>query len=101
MAYFSQLPVPSHLPLVPQDAAPLSWQAPRGSTLSAATIKQWPGEVASAQYEQVPVQALSQQTPSTQNPEAHSVEPPQVKPSGFGPQVPFWQMVPVSQSLSV
>jgi hypothetical protein len=38
------------LPFVPHEAAPLSWQTPRGSGLSAATVMQKPGEVGRAQY---------------------------------------------------
>jgi hypothetical protein len=55
--------------------------------LSAATFKQKPGEVGSAQYWQVPLQALSQQTPSTQKLLAHSPAPWQLAPIGLGPQV--------------
>ena len=76
-------------------------QTPRGSVLPAATVKQWPGEVARLQLRHAPVQAFSQQTPSTHCPVAHSLPPAQVNPSGFGPQVPATQAVPVSQSLSV
>ncbi len=100
-AYRSQLPVPSHLPFVPHAAAPLSLHSPRGSTLSAATVRQRPGEPGNAQEWQVPVQAVSQHTPSTQNPEAHSAAPPHGNPGGFGPQVLFWQIAPSSQSVSV
>jgi hypothetical protein len=87
------------LPFVPQLDGPWSLQRPRGSGLSAATITQCPGEAASAQVLQVPVQAFSQHTPSTQKPDAHSPAPPHVKPSGLGPQVLLaWQTAPSSQS---
>jgi hypothetical protein len=49
----------------------------------------------------VPVQAVSQHTPSTQKPDAHSAVVVQGKPGGLGPQVLFWQMAPSSQSWSV
>jgi len=44
--------------------------------------------VARAHDWQVPVQALAQQTPCWQKPEAHSVAPPQVAPLPLRPQVP-------------
>jgi hypothetical protein len=44
-----------------------------------------------AQKEHLPVQALSQQTPSTQKPEAHSVPVLQSWPGPFGPQLPATQ----------
>jgi hypothetical protein len=63
---------------------------------------QKPGEVGSAQYWQVPLQAVSQQTPSTQKLLAHSPEAWQLAPIGFGPQVmPGRQAVPSSQSSTV
>src|SRR6185437_5296327 len=60
-----------------------------------------PGDEASAQLRQAPVQALSQQTPSTQNPERHSPAAAQVWPFSLGPQLPFTQARPVSQSAFV
>jgi hypothetical protein len=87
--------------LVPQDAAPLFEQTPRGSVFPAAMVRQWPGEVGRLQLWQAPVQALSQQTPSTHWFDLHSLLPAQAKPIGLGPQVLFTQAVPVSQSLSV
>ena len=72
LAYSWQAPAPSHLPLVPQLAAPLSWQVLRGSEFPAATIVHLPIDPASAQLRQPPVQALSQQTPSTHCPDLHS-----------------------------
>jgi hypothetical protein len=64
---------------------------------------QKPGEVGSAQYWQVPLQALWQQTPSTQKLLEHSLAARQLAPIGFGPQVivplvPGRQAVPTSQS---
>jgi hypothetical protein len=47
------------------------------------------------------VQALSQQTPSTQWFDAHSVASRQAWPFCLGPQVLFTQAMPVSQSRSV
>ncbi len=62
---------------------------------------QVPGAVDSAQLRQLPVQAESQQTPSTQKPLAHSPAPPHDCPFGFRPQLPFWQDWPATQSASV
>ena len=58
------------------------------------------GEDVTAQLRQPPVQALSQQTPSTHWPDLHSLALLQVCPSCLGPQVPFTQAIPVSQSVS-
>jgi hypothetical protein len=54
------------LPFFPHDDAFSSTQTPRGSALPAAIATQRPGEPGSAQLRQAPVQALSQQIPSTQ-----------------------------------
>jgi hypothetical protein len=69
--------------------------------VSAATVEQVPGEVGSAQDWQVPVQAVVQQTPSTQKLLAHSLGAAHWAPGGFGPQVLLMQAVPVSQSATV
>jgi hypothetical protein len=100
-AYFWQPPLPSHLPLVPQLAAFWSVQMLRTSGLPAATATHLPGIIGSAQVRQAPVQALSQQTPSTQWLEAHSLASVQVWPFCLGPQVLLTQAIPVSQSRSV
>ena len=71
--YFWQPPAPSHLPLVEQAAGVMSWQTPRGSALPAGIAVHLPGADASEQLRQAPVQAMSQQTPSTQWVERHSV----------------------------
>jgi hypothetical protein len=100
-AYFWQAPLPSHLPLVPQEATPMSVHMRRGSLLPPGVMVQVPGAEARAQLRQAPVQALLQQTPSTQKPERHSPAPPQVWPGSLGPQLPFTQARPVSQSALV
>jgi hypothetical protein len=64
--YVWQLPLPSHLPFLPHDDGFSSTQTARGSALPAAMATQRPGVPGSAQLRQAPVQALSQQTPSTQ-----------------------------------
>jgi hypothetical protein len=98
--YFWQPPAPSHLPLVEQAAAVMSWQTVRGSALPAAIDVHLPGAEESEQLRQAPVQAVSQQTPSTQWVERHSVLAPQGAPFGLGPQRPFTHAWPESQSLS-
>jgi hypothetical protein len=62
---------------------------------------QVPSEVDSAQLRQEPVQAESQQTPSTQKLEAHSVPPEQGCPFDLGPQLPLTQVWPLTQSASL
>ena len=52
-----------------------------------------------AQLTQGPVQAMLQQRPSAQKPEAHCGPALQRAPSGFGPQLPFTHFDP-TQSLS-
>ena len=73
IAYRRQAPAPSQRPSVPQAAAPWSTQMRRGSGVPMATGMHRPGAEASAQLRQGPVQALSQQTPSTHCWLAHSV----------------------------
>jgi hypothetical protein len=41
-----------------------------------------------------PVQAMLQQTPSAQNPDAHCDPPLQTAPGGFGPQLPLTHFEP-------
>jgi hypothetical protein len=62
---------------------------------------QVPTALATAQLRQAEVQALSQQTPSTQKPLPHSAAAAQGWPFGLGPQLPFWQDWPVTQSASL
>jgi hypothetical protein len=70
--YFSQAPVPSHTPSVPQLFTPWSSQSLWGSVPSSAGM-QVPTVPVEAQVTQVPVQALLQQTLSAQNPDWQSV----------------------------
>ena len=58
----------------------------------AATEAQVPTVPVSAHERQIPTQAVAQQTPCSQNPELHSVAPPQVAPIGFLPQLPEMQV---------
>jgi hypothetical protein len=64
----------------------------------AATDEQVPGVAASAHDRQVPVQAVPQQTPCSQNVELHSAAAAQVAPIGFLPQLPVMQVFGVVQS---
>jgi hypothetical protein len=98
--YFWQPPAPSHFPFVEQAAAVMSWHTPRGSTLPAAVEVHLPGVDASEQLRQAPVQTVSQQTPSTQWVERHSVPIEHGWPFCFGPHSPLTQAWPVSQSAS-
>jgi hypothetical protein len=74
---------------------------PRGSTAPAPTLVQRPRALGEAQYTQLPVQAFSQQTPSTQNLDRHSLAAAQRAPLGFRPQLPFTQVLPGAHSASV
>ena len=73
----------------------------RGSPAPAATGWQVPGAEASAQLRQAPWQASAQQTPSTQKPLPHSWAALQLWPFDLGPQLPFTQLCPLAQSVSV
>jgi hypothetical protein len=90
--YFWQAPAPSQRPSVPQLLAPWSLHLPRGSTALARVGVQVPRAAALAQYWQSPVQAVLQQTPSTQKPLMQSVAAAQVWPLPFLPQLPPWQV---------
>jgi hypothetical protein len=94
-----QPPAPSHLPVRPQVlAASAAHALVRGSALAA---KFWhepvlPGTLHARQGP--PHEATSQQTPSTQLPELHSVPLPQVAPRGLLPHEPPLHEVPAAQS---
>jgi hypothetical protein len=93
--------VPSQVPSVPQEDACWSTQTPCGSTAPRDTGEQVPSELDRAQLRQLPVQAVAQQTPSAQKPLAHSPPAAQGWPSAFGPQLPFTQVCPSTQSASL
>ena len=84
-AYFWQLPA-SHLPSVPQDAAPWSVQAPTGSDPPLGTSTHVPIDPGIAHDLQLPLHAVAQQTPCAQVPEPHSGPPAQNAPIGLRPQ---------------
>src|SRR5689334_16107454 len=71
-SYSRQAPLPSHLPSVPQLAAPWSEHRFITSVAPAATLLHTPFELPSAHDLQTPEQADSQQTPCSQKLERHS-----------------------------
>jgi len=60
--YFRQAPLPSHLPSLPQVAAPSTWHLRLGSPAPAATDVQVPRVAVSVQDTHAPSQAVSQHT---------------------------------------
>ena len=93
------MPLPSHIPSVPQVATPASVQAASGS-VPAAMFVQVPSVPVSAHEAQVPEQLDAQQTPCWQRPEAQAVPTVQAWPSGASVQVPALQMLGAVQSVS-
>jgi hypothetical protein len=100
-AYLLQPPAPSQRPLVPQEAAPWSWQTPRLSTTPCVSGVHVPRDEASEQLRQAPSQAVLQQTPSVQKPDAHSVPFTHVPPGFLRPQLFLTHAMPATQSASV
>jgi len=84
-AYRWQAPA-SHFPSVPQLAEPWSVHELAGSGAPTGTLEQMPMELESAHDLQAPAQAVAQQTPCVQLPEAHSVRSEQNAPFVFLPQ---------------
>src|SRR5262249_7983318 len=99
--YFWQPPEPSHLPLVPQVETSWVAQVLCGSEAPAATAVHLPSVWGSAHDLQPALQAELQQTPSAQKPVAHSVPAAHGCPVCLGPQLPFTQAWPGSQSESL
>jgi hypothetical protein len=69
--------------------------------MPAGTGEQLPSADGSAQLRQLPPHAVLQQMPSMQKPLAHSPPVMQAWPFGLGPQLPFWQDWPATQSASL
>jgi hypothetical protein len=92
--------LPSQNPVVSQVAGPAFWQVLVGSGSPLATGAHVPGVAASAHDRHVPVQAVRQQTPCAQKPEAHSAPSAQVAPGDFRPHDPFVHTAGVAQSAS-
>jgi hypothetical protein len=88
-AYLRQDGPPLQAPSVPQLAAPWSLHVPDGSAAPAGTGTHRPSVPGCAHETQAPVQAVEQQTPCWQFPEAHSLAWAQVWPVGFWPHDPF------------
>jgi hypothetical protein len=70
----------------------VSPRAARWSIAPALTGTQRPRESGLAQNVHLPAQAFSQQTPSTQNPDAHWSPLVQSRPLPLAPQLPFTQV---------
>jgi hypothetical protein len=102
--YFWHPPAPSHLPLVPQLAAPWSVQNVAGACVPGATGEHIPGDPATLQAWH-PAQLLDpQQTPSTHAPLMHWLPVVHARPLAFSAQlllVPVpWQVNGDTQSVS-
>jgi hypothetical protein len=94
--------LPSQKPSVLHEAAPMSIHVFFGSAAPLATFVHVPIEPSSAHDLQRSVQALPQQTPSTQNPDEHSLlSLAHGSPFGFRPQVPLMQTAGAAQSPSL
>ena len=89
------------MPFVLHVVCAIAVQTPRESTVPAAIGVQRPSDADSEQLRHAPVQAWSQQTPSTQWFFWHSLDAVHGWPSILGPQVPLTQAMPVSQSAFV
>jgi hypothetical protein len=98
--YERQAPAPSQVPSLPQVIAPSSAHWFSGSVPLAASMH-CPSLPAIAHDLQVPAQAVVQQTPCAQIADAHSVPAVHEAPGGFGPQLPFTQAAPATQSAAV
>jgi hypothetical protein len=99
-AYLAHPPIPSQAPVWPQVAGALVEQIPWGSESFTAIGQQVPIRPLWAQLTQAPVQATLQQNPSAQKFEAHCELAVQTAPIGFGPQLPFAHLTPLTQSVS-
>jgi hypothetical protein len=73
---------------------------PVGSGSPLATGVQVPAVAVRAHDRQVPVQAVRQQTPCAQKPEAHSAPSAHVAPGDFSPHEPLVHTAGVAQSAS-
>jgi hypothetical protein len=102
LSYFRHAPAPSQKPSLPQLFLSLSVQSSSGS-VPALTGRQRPSSLsflALLQAWHPPAQALSQQTPSTQNPEVHSAPSWQAPPPLFWvAQLPPLQKFPGAQAM--
>jgi hypothetical protein len=89
-------------PQVPPQAVPSVVQAARVPRGAPVTVLQVPALPTSLQALHCPVQAVLQQTPSTQKPEAQPLLALQLAPAAcFGVQVAPWQKLPVAHWASL
>ena len=86
--YRAQPPTPSHLPLVPQLAAPLSWQTPFGSATPGSIGQHIPSREGNTQETHGPWQATLQQTLLAQKPDQQSALVAHGPPFRRLPQLP-------------
>jgi hypothetical protein len=93
-AYLEHPPIPSQTPDCPQVDAGLFTQTPWGSAAPSVVGEQVPIRPDCAQLTQGPMQAVLQQMPSAQKPEAHCDPALQRAPVGLGPQLPFTHFEP-------
>jgi hypothetical protein len=98
--YIPQPPMPSQRPVWPHEAACSSTQMPCGSPRPVSTGQQVPAWASWLHETQEPVQATLQQTPSVQNPDAHSELLEHIAARGLGPQLPATHLTPATQSAS-
>jgi hypothetical protein len=96
--YFAQAPNPSHAPVWPHFAAPLSLQILRGSGTPWSIGQHVPRRPVWLHETHAPWQATAQQTPSVQKPDAHSSFFAQLEPFILSPQLPFMHCTPIAQS---
>ena len=76
----------------------MSRHMPCGSSAPGSTGQHVPKRPVWLQLTHAPRQPMLQQTPSAQNPEAQSPSLPHSAPGGLGPQLPFTQRTPGTQS---
>jgi hypothetical protein len=98
--YFLQAPAPSHVPSCPHEETGSAEQSLRTSVPGTAGVH-WPRVPTPPQVMHAAVQALSQQTPSTQKPLWQAPAAPQAVPFvSCAAQTPAEQKVPAAQSVS-
>jgi hypothetical protein len=100
-AYIAHDPKPSHAPVWPHFAAPLSLQIMRGSGTPWSMGQQVPTLPVWLHETHAPWQATAQHTPSVQKPDAHSSFVLQLMPRILSPQLPAMHCTPGAQSAFV
>lgn len=102
VVYKWQAPLPSQNPSVPQVEAAVVAQRPSTSPWVGGTFEQVPSVVPGNAHDlHVPWQALPQQTPCSQKPDAHSLAPPQVAPIPLSTQAVPLQVAGETQSAAL